>query len=53
MSVEAKKSYGSTLMLLVLGVVALYGGANWLVVLIPAAMLVWYAAGASWRTRRN
>jgi len=53
MSAEAKKNYGFTLVLLALGVLALYGGATWLVILIPAAMLVWYAAGTVWRIRRN
>lgn len=53
MSAEAKKNYGSTLVLLALGVLALYGGANWLVVLVPAAVLVWYAAGSAWKTHRN
>ena len=53
MSAEAKKNYGSTLVLLALGVLALYGGANWLVVLVPVAVLVWYAAGSAWKTHRN
>lgn len=49
MSVEAKKSYGSTLLLFTLGILALYAGTMWLLVLVPAAVLVWYAAtqGAS------
>jgi hypothetical protein len=54
MSAEAKKSYGSTLALLMLSVLALYGGPSWLVVLIPAALLVWYAAaGSTFRRSRN
>lgn len=44
MSKEAKKGYGSTLALLSLGVLAFYGGSAWLLVLIPAAVLVWRAA---------
>ncbi len=53
MSAEAKKSYGSTLVLLMLGVLAFYGGSTWLLVLIPAAVLVWRAAGESARKSRN
>jgi len=44
MSADTRKGYGSTLALIVLGVLALYGGAQWLMILIPAAFLVWYAA---------
>ncbi len=39
MSAEAKKGYGSTMILLILGVLALYGGALWLLLLIPAAVV--------------
>jgi hypothetical protein len=46
MSAEAKKSYASTLALLTLGVLAFCGGASWLLVLVPAAVLVWHLAGA-------
>jgi hypothetical protein len=54
MSADTKKGYGSTLVLMVLGVLALYGGAHWLLVLIPAAVLVCYAAaGATFRRSRN
>ena len=54
MSAEAKKGYGSTLLLLLLGVLALYGGSTWLLVLIPAAVLVWRtAAGEAAERRRN
>lgn len=44
MSADKRKGYGSTLALIVLGVLALYGGVHWLMILIPAAFLVWYAA---------
>jgi len=47
MSVETKKSYGTTVALLAFGVLALYGGVNWLFVLVPAAVLVWYAASSA------
>jgi hypothetical protein len=54
MSAAAKKGYGSTVALMILGMLALYGGASWLVALIPAAVLVWYtAAGAIFRRSRN
>ena len=45
--------YGSTIVLMILGVLALYGGARWLLVLIPSAV-VWYAAaGETFSRRRN
>ncbi len=54
MSAHAKRSYGSTLALLTLGVLALYAGPRWLAVLIPAAGLAWYAAsGVPFRRSRN
>jgi hypothetical protein len=54
MSAAAKKGYGSTMALMILGMLALYGGPSWLVALIPAAILVWYAAaGAIVRRSRN
>jgi hypothetical protein len=54
MSADAKKGYGSTMILMILGVLALYAGARWLLLLIPAAALVWYAAsGVSYRRSRN
>jgi hypothetical protein len=53
MSVEAKKGYGSSLMLLFLGVLALHFGGSWLPVLIPLAMIVWLAGELSLRSGRN
>ncbi len=54
MSADAKKGYGSTVVLMILGVLALYGGASWLLALIPVAILVWYAsAGPGFRRSRN
>jgi hypothetical protein len=41
MSVEAKKGYGSSLMLLFLALLTLHFGVNWLPVLIPVAMIIW------------
>ncbi len=54
MSADAKKGYGSTVVLMILGILALYAGASWLLALIPVAILVWYAAaGAIFRKSRN
>jgi len=53
MSRDAKKTIGWPLVLILLGVAALFGGARSLVVLIPAAMLVWYGAGPALRRGRN
>jgi hypothetical protein len=53
MSADAKKNYGSTLVLLAMGLLALYGGAHWLVLLIPAAALVWYSAKPRRQSSRN
>jgi len=51
MSANSKKSLGSTILLVVLGVAALVGGAKWLVLLVPAALLVWYGSGPMLRGR--
>lgn len=54
MSAEMKKGYGSTLVMLLFGVMALYGGVHWLPLLIPAAVVVWYgAARPTLRKHRN
>jgi hypothetical protein len=54
MSAEAKRGYSSTLALLTLAVLAFYAGTRWLVVLIPVALLIWYAAsGTALRRTRN
>ena len=54
MSAEMKKGYTSTLILMGLGVLALCVGAQWLVLLIPAAILAWYPArGSTLRKDRN
>jgi hypothetical protein len=52
MSTNSKKSMGFTIVLVLLGVAALFGGARWLALLVPAAILVWYGAG-SMRNSRN
>jgi len=53
MSMDAKKSMGWAVVLILLGMAALYGGSRWLTLLIPAALLVWYAAKPRLRTGRN
>lgn len=53
MSSEAKKSYGSTLALCAFGVLSLYLGARWLLLLVPAAILVWYGVRPALRSGRN
>jgi hypothetical protein len=53
MSGNAKKSMGWMMVLILLGVAALYAGARSLAVLIPAAVLVWYASGPAVRGGRN
>ena len=46
MSATEKKGWGSTIVLMILGVLALYGGVRWLMFLIPLALLLWYVPGA-------
>lgn len=41
-SAEIKTGYGSTLILLTLGVLALYAGPSWIPLLAAAAVMVWY-----------
>jgi len=53
MSAKSRKSLTSTFILLLLGAAALAGGAKWLVILIPAAVLVWYSARSTIRSGRN
>jgi hypothetical protein len=54
---SAGKSIGGTMlgtMLLIgFGLIAMFGGEKWLVALIPAAMLVWFATGSALRRGRN
>jgi hypothetical protein len=47
MSADAKKGYGSTMVLVILGMLAFYGDTGWLWVLVPAAGFVWYAAAGA------
>jgi hypothetical protein len=42
MSAQSKKSIGWTTVLIVFGLAAIYVGTKLLVILIPAALLIWY-----------
>jgi hypothetical protein len=53
MSMNSKKSIGGTSILIVLGLVALFVGVKWLVVLVPVAMMVWYGLDPALRSGRN
>jgi hypothetical protein len=53
MSANLKKSVGWSVVLMLLGLVAIYAGATSLIVLIPAATLVWYGAKPVLRSGRN
>jgi hypothetical protein len=53
MSANSKKSIGWAAVLVLLGVLAIFAGAGSLIVLVPAAMLVWYEAGPVLRGGRN
>jgi hypothetical protein len=53
MSMNSKKTISGTTILIILGLVALFSGEKWLVLLIPAAMLVWYGARPTLRSGRN
>jgi hypothetical protein len=53
MSANSKKSMAWATLLILFGLMALLGGEKWLVVLIPAATLVWYSAGPALRSGRN
>lgn len=53
MSANAKKSVGATLALILLGMLVLVTGEKLLVVMIPAAILIWYAASPTLRSGRN
>jgi hypothetical protein len=53
MSMDWKKSIGWTVILILMGMAALYGGSRWLALLIPLALVVWYMAKPRLRTGRN
>jgi hypothetical protein len=53
MNRDARKAIGWPIILILLGIAALFGGVRSLVVLVPAATLVWYSAGPIMRRKRN
>lgn len=53
MRVSFKKSMGGTLALVVLGMLVMIAGMKSLVIMIPAAALVWYAGNPKLRSGRN
>jgi hypothetical protein len=53
MTANSKRSMGWTIVLIILGMAALYGGSKWLSLLVPAAMLVWFTAKTSVGTGRS
>lgn len=53
MSMENKKSIGISIVLMALGMVAMYAGLKSLIVLVPVAVLVWHEAGPVLRSGRN
>ena len=53
MTMHSKKSLGWTIVLIIFGLVALFGGVKWAILLIPAAMLVWYIAAPMLGSGRN
>jgi hypothetical protein len=53
MKMDWKKSVGPVMLLMLLGVVALYGGAKTLALVIPLALLVWYRTSTVPGSRRN
>ncbi len=53
MSADSKKSLGLSILLILLGLVALFGGQKWLVLLIPAAVFIRFTAGSMLRRGRN
>ena len=53
MSADAKKSVSSTVILILLGMAALYGGTKWLSLLIPAAGLIWFGVRPMLGSSRN
>jgi hypothetical protein len=53
MSRESKKSVSWTIVLVLLGLLAFYGGTGWLLVLVPTALMIWGIARPAVRNQRN
>jgi len=47
---NSRQSAGWAAVLMLFGLLALFGGVKWLFPLIPAALLIWYAAGPTLRS---
>ncbi len=47
MNTRSRKSFGWALVLVALGLLALYGGPRALALLVPLAILVWYSVADS------
>ncbi len=52
-NVNYKRSIAWAMLLMLLGVAAVYGGTRWLTLLIPLAILVWIGAKPALRNDRN
>jgi hypothetical protein len=53
MAAKTTTSITATLALVLLGVLVLWAGESYLVLLVPAAVLVWYGAAPRLRGNRN
>jgi hypothetical protein len=53
MSINSKKSIAWTTVLILFGVLAMFGGEKWLILLIPAAIFIWFGTGPALRSGRN
>jgi hypothetical protein len=53
MTAHAKNTLLCSMLLILLGVIAIFAGAKSLILLIPAAILVWYEAPPILRSGRN
>jgi len=52
MKTASNESLYVTAVLVLFGMLAMYGGQRWLALLIPAALLVWLVAGVRCHSRR-
>jgi len=50
---NSKQSVGWAIVLILVGIVAFFGGVKWLIPLVPAAMLIWFRVGPALGTGRN
>jgi hypothetical protein len=52
MNATSSESLCFTALLVLFGMLAVYGGARWLGILVPAAIIVWLATSARCQARR-